>query len=51
MTAQATDLITTRTATPRLAVEKVDVVLGRGWRANHVLFSVDLKIWPNPTLA
>ena len=24
----------------------VDVVLGRGWRANHVLSEVDLKIWP-----
>jgi oligopeptide/dipeptide ABC transporter ATP-binding protein len=40
MTAQATD---TR---PLLVVEGVDVVLGRGWRANHVLSTVNLKIWP-----
>jgi oligopeptide/dipeptide ABC transporter ATP-binding protein len=46
MTAQATDTPATRPATPRLAVEKVDVVLGRGWRANQVLSQVDLKIWP-----
>jgi oligopeptide/dipeptide ABC transporter ATP-binding protein len=27
-------------------VEGIDVVLGRGWHANHVLSAVDLKIWP-----
>jgi oligopeptide/dipeptide ABC transporter ATP-binding protein len=31
---------------PLLSLEGVDVVLGRGWRANHVLSEVDLKIWP-----
>ena len=31
---------------PLLALEGVDVVLGRGWRANHVLSEVDLKLWP-----
>jgi len=31
---------------PLLAIEDVDVVLGRGWRANQVLSGVDLKIWP-----
>jgi oligopeptide/dipeptide ABC transporter ATP-binding protein len=40
VTAQATD------ASPLLAVENLDVVLGRGWQANHVLSQVDLKIWP-----
>ena len=36
-----------RTATePLLSLEGVDVVLGRGWRANHVLSEGDLKIWP-----
>ena len=34
------------TPTPLLSLEGVDVVLGRGWRANHVLSEVDLKIWP-----
>ena len=33
-------------AAPLLAVESVDVVLGRGWRANRVLSGVDLQIWP-----
>ena len=33
-------------ARPLLSVENVDVVLGRGWRANHVLSDVSLKIWP-----
>jgi oligopeptide/dipeptide ABC transporter ATP-binding protein len=41
----ATDATGTR-ATPLLAVEAVDVVLGRGWRANQVLSDVNLKIWP-----
>jgi oligopeptide/dipeptide ABC transporter ATP-binding protein len=31
---------------PLLALEGVDVFLGRGWRANHVLSRVDLNIWP-----
>jgi oligopeptide/dipeptide ABC transporter ATP-binding protein len=47
VTAQATDASATGArATPLLAVEAVDVVLGRGWRANQVLSGVDLKIWP-----
>ncbi len=33
-------------APPLLAVESVDVVLGRGWRATKVLSNVDLQIWP-----
>jgi oligopeptide/dipeptide ABC transporter ATP-binding protein len=33
-------------APPLLAVESVDVTLGRGWRANQVLSGVDLKVWP-----
>ena len=40
MSAQATD------AEPLLSVEEVDVILGRGWRANQVLSGVGLKIWP-----
>ena len=36
----------TTTAPPLLAVEDIDVVLGRGWRANHVLSGVNLKVWP-----
>ncbi|MGP7998431.1 MAG: ABC transporter ATP-binding protein [Streptosporangiaceae bacterium] len=31
---------------PLLAVESVDVVLGRGWRATQILNGVDLRIWP-----
>jgi len=31
---------------PLLAVESVDVTLGRGWRANQVLSGVDLDVWP-----
>jgi oligopeptide/dipeptide ABC transporter ATP-binding protein len=31
---------------PLLAVESVDVVLGRGWRATQILSGVDLRIWP-----
>jgi oligopeptide/dipeptide ABC transporter ATP-binding protein len=31
---------------PLLAVEAVDVVLGRGWRATQILSGVDLQIWP-----
>jgi oligopeptide/dipeptide ABC transporter ATP-binding protein len=33
-------------APPLLAMESVDVVLGRGWRATKVLSRVDLQIWP-----
>ena len=33
-------------AEPLLSLEGVDVVLGRGWRAKHVLSGVDLKIGP-----
>jgi oligopeptide/dipeptide ABC transporter ATP-binding protein len=33
-------------AKPLLAAEDIDVVLGRGWRANQVLSHVNLKIWP-----
>jgi oligopeptide/dipeptide ABC transporter ATP-binding protein len=33
-------------APPLLAVESVDVVLGRGWRAAKILSGVDLRIWP-----
>jgi len=33
-------------APPLLAVEGIDVALGRGWRANHVLSGVNLKVWP-----
>src|SRR5580658_204159 len=33
-------------APPLLAVESVDVTLGRGWRANQVLPGVDLDVWP-----
>ena len=31
---------------PLLAVESVDVVLGRGWRATQILSGVDLRVWP-----
>ena len=33
-------------APPLLAVQSIDVTLGRGWRANQVLSGVDLGIWP-----
>jgi ABC-type glutathione transport system ATPase component len=33
-------------ARPLLEVADIDVVLGRGWRANHVLSRVNLKVWP-----
>jgi oligopeptide/dipeptide ABC transporter ATP-binding protein len=36
----------TAAAPPLLAVESVDVTLGRGWRANQVLSGVDLDVWP-----
>jgi oligopeptide/dipeptide ABC transporter ATP-binding protein len=31
---------------PLLAVESVDVTLGRGWRSAKVLSAVDMRIWP-----
>jgi oligopeptide/dipeptide ABC transporter ATP-binding protein len=34
------------TDAPLLAVESVDVTLGRGWRATKILSGVDLQIWP-----
>ena len=46
MTAQATTDARAAQEKPLLAVEDVDVVLGRGWRANRVLSGVNLKIWP-----
>ncbi len=33
-------------ARPLLEVSDVDVVLGRGWRASHVLNGVSLAVWP-----
>jgi len=33
-------------APPLLAVQSVDVTLGRGWRAAKVLSGIDLAIWP-----
>ncbi len=33
-------------APPLLAVESVDVTLGRGWRASQILSGVDLDVWP-----
>jgi oligopeptide/dipeptide ABC transporter ATP-binding protein len=33
-------------APPLLEVADIDVVLGRGWRANQVLTGVNLKVWP-----
>jgi oligopeptide/dipeptide ABC transporter ATP-binding protein len=38
--------VTSAAAAPLLAVESVDVTLGRGWRANRVLAGVDLDVWP-----
>ncbi|MBO0820827.1 MAG: ATP-binding cassette domain-containing protein, partial [Nocardiopsaceae bacterium] len=34
------------TAPPLLDADRVDVVLGRGWRASRVLADVSLRIWP-----
>src|SRR5580700_2902119 len=45
MTAAPAPLASTG-APPLLAVESVDVTLGRGWRANQVLSGVDLDVWP-----
>ena len=44
--ARVTGLAQAPAAAPVLAAESVDVVLGRGWRANRVLSGVDLRIWP-----
>jgi oligopeptide/dipeptide ABC transporter ATP-binding protein len=48
MTTEATAVTRTTTAPvpPLLEVTDIDVVLGRGWRANHVLSGVNLKVWP-----
>jgi len=48
MTAKVTEVAgtTAAPARPLLEVADVDVVLGRGWRASHVLSGVNLKVWP-----
>ena len=48
MTTEATQLAgtTAAPARPLLEVADVDVILGRGWRASHVLSGVNLKVWP-----
>jgi len=48
MTARARDETVTATAPagPLLDVTDIDVVLGRGWRANLVLSGVSMKVWP-----
>ena len=47
MTAEVTAVTgATMTPAPLLEVADIDVVLGRGWRANHVLSGVNLKVWP-----
>ena len=48
MTAEATQVAGTLAAParPLLEVADVDVILGRGWRASHVLSGVNLKVWP-----
>jgi oligopeptide/dipeptide ABC transporter ATP-binding protein len=48
MTAEVTGVTQTPVAParPLLEVADIDVVLGRGWRANHVLSGVNLKVWP-----
>src|ERR1700678_808930 len=33
-------------ATPLLEFTHIDVVVVRGWRADHVLSGVNLKVWP-----
>src|ERR1700722_6244336 len=43
MTTQAAAAVTLR---PLLEVTDLDVVLGRGWRASHVLAGVNLSVWP-----
>jgi oligopeptide/dipeptide ABC transporter ATP-binding protein len=48
MTTQASQVSVTTAAPagPLLEVADIDVVLGRGWRANLVLSGVNLKVWP-----
>jgi len=48
MTAEVTEVTLTPVAParPLLEVADIDVVLGRGWRANHVLSGVNLNVWP-----
>jgi ABC-type glutathione transport system ATPase component len=48
MTAGVTEMTAATTARdrPLLEVSDVDVVLGRGWRASHVLNRVSLAVWP-----
>ena len=45
MTAEVT-AATTVSAAPLLEVADIDVVLGHGWRGNHVLSGVNMKVWP-----
>jgi oligopeptide/dipeptide ABC transporter ATP-binding protein len=48
MTTEVTEMtaVTTAAARPLLEVRDVDVVLGHGWRASHVLNGVNLAVWP-----
>ncbi len=46
MTTEATAEVTRAPAPPILEIADIDVVLGRGWRANHVLSEVNLRVWP-----
>jgi oligopeptide/dipeptide ABC transporter ATP-binding protein len=48
MTTEVTQVTqaTVAPARPLLEVADIDVVLGRGWRANQVLSGVNLKVWP-----
>ena len=48
MTAEVTEMTAAAAspARPLLEVSDVDVVLGHGWRASHVLNGVNLAVWP-----
>ena len=48
MTTEVTEVAATTAAParPLLEITDIDVVLGRGWRASHVLSGVNLKVWP-----
>ena len=46
MSAPVADAVVAAGVRPVLSVENVDVVLGHGWRANHVLSDVSLNIGP-----
>jgi oligopeptide/dipeptide ABC transporter ATP-binding protein len=48
MTTEVTEMTAATAAGPRplLEVKDIDVVLGRGWRASHVLAGVNLAVWP-----